>query len=60
MRPIRLPNGNLLVPVEADDPEAGDGVAEVGPEHPRYGDLLPYAQDGEDPRTQKSGVRDSR
>jgi hypothetical protein len=50
MRVLRLPNGNLPVPAAADDPDQGDGLAEIGPEHPRYGEMLPYAEDGEDPR----------
>jgi hypothetical protein len=34
MRFIRLPNGNLLIPVELDDPAEGFGMREVGPDHP--------------------------
>jgi hypothetical protein len=50
MRAIRLPNGNLLVPVEADDSGADAGVAEIGPEHPEYGKWLAVAEDEEGPR----------
>ena len=31
MRAIRLPNGNLLVPVELDDPDAAFALVEMGP-----------------------------
>jgi hypothetical protein len=34
LRRIRLPNGNLLVPVELDDPAAAFGMREVGPDDP--------------------------
>jgi hypothetical protein len=50
VRAIHLPNGNLLVPVEADNPDRGDGLAEIGPEHPEYDRWLTFAEDGEDPR----------
>jgi hypothetical protein len=50
MRAIRLPNGNLLVPIETDDADGGDGLAEIGPGHPEYGKWLAVAEDGEDPR----------
>jgi len=36
MRAIRLSDGNLLVPVELDDPDNGPGLAEIGPEHIEY------------------------
>lgn len=34
----RLDNGNLLVPVraESEDGTIGDGVREIGPDHPDY------------------------
>jgi hypothetical protein len=50
MRTILLPSGNLLVPVEPDDPGDGFGLREVGPEHPDYGRYLAFAAPGEDPR----------
>jgi hypothetical protein len=50
VRATRLPNGNLLVPVEADDPDRGEGLAELGPEHPEYHRRLALAEDGVDPR----------
>ena len=53
MRAIRLPNGNLLIPVKADDPEEGDGVAEIGPAHPDYPKWFLFSEDGEDPRPRK-------
>ncbi|GAA4565617.1 hypothetical protein GCM10023176_14130 [Micromonospora coerulea] len=36
--PERLPNGNLRVLMRAEGPGGiiGDGVAEIGPEHPAY------------------------
>jgi hypothetical protein len=46
MRAIRLPNGNLLIPVEADDSGTDAGLAEIGPEHPEYGKWLAVAEDG--------------
>ena len=48
MRAIRLPNGNLLIPVELED--SADGMAEIGPDQPGYSKWLPFAEDGEDPR----------
>ena len=38
MRPERLANGNLLVPMraEADDGTVGDGMVEIGPDHPDF------------------------
>jgi hypothetical protein len=50
MRCIRLPEGNLLVPVEPDDPADGFWLREVGPDDPDYVRLLLWAEDGEDPR----------
>lgn len=41
MLPERLPNGNLLVPMRAEGEEeglVGDGVVEIGPEHPHFVD----------------------
>jgi hypothetical protein len=50
MRALRLPNGNLLIPIEAIDPDDGSGLTEIGPEHPEYGRWFPFAEEGEDPR----------
>jgi len=58
MRAIRLPNGNLLTPVEAepaDDTDAGDRMHEIGPDHPEYGKWLAFAEDGEDPKPRRDG-----
>jgi hypothetical protein len=55
MRCIRLPNGNLLIPVEPDDPAEGSGMREVGPEDPDYVRMLVWAEDGEDPRPSGAG-----
>ena len=49
MRALRLPNGNLLIPVEPADPGDSDGSAEIGPDHPDYGRWLACAEDEEDP-----------
>jgi len=32
MRAIRLPNGRLLIPVEADDPDYDFDLMEIGPD----------------------------
>jgi hypothetical protein len=50
MRTILLPSGNLLVPVEPDDPADGFGLRELGPEHPEYGRYLVFAEPAEDLR----------
>jgi hypothetical protein len=50
MLTILLPSGNLLVPVEPDDPADGFRLRELGPEHPEYGRYLAFAEPGEDPR----------
>jgi hypothetical protein len=50
VRCIRLPNGNLLIPVELDDPAEGFGMREVGPDDPECVRLLVWAENGEDPR----------
>lgn len=43
--PQRLPSGNLLVPTSYDDGEnLGDGMAEMGPEHPDYVEWLPFVE----------------
>jgi hypothetical protein len=38
MRVEKLPNGNLIVPCRAEGPGGiiGDGVEEIGPDHPDY------------------------
>lgn len=39
MEPVRLPNGNLRVPVAFYDEQLGiygDGMVEIGPDHPEY------------------------
>jgi hypothetical protein len=53
MRAIHLPNGNLLIPVEADDADGSDELTEIGPDHPEYGKWLAVAEDGEDPRSKE-------
>jgi len=55
MHAIRLPNGNLLIPVEGDEPDAGVRVREIGPDHPEYGRWLDFAEAGEDPRPRQGG-----
>jgi hypothetical protein len=50
VRTLLLPSGNLLVPVEPDDPTDGFGLRETSPEHPEYGRYLAFAEAGEDPR----------
>jgi hypothetical protein len=45
-----LPNGNLLIPVELDDPAEGFAMREVRPDDADYVRLLVWAEDGEDPR----------
>jgi hypothetical protein len=51
VRAISLPNGNLLVPIEADDPDRGNDLAGLGPE---YGRWLAFAADGEEPRPKEA------
>jgi hypothetical protein len=50
IRTILLPSGNLLVPVELDDPADGFGLRELSPDHPEYERYLAFAEPGEDPR----------
>jgi hypothetical protein len=50
VRCIRLPNGNLLIPVESDDLAEGFGLREVGPDHLEYATWLACSEEGEDPR----------
>ncbi len=42
----KLPNGNLLVPMRAEGPDGliGDGLVEIGPDHPDYKEWLPWAE----------------
>jgi hypothetical protein len=49
MRTLLLPSGQLLVPVELDDPDGGFGLPKLGPEHPEYGRYLVFAEPGQDP-----------
>jgi hypothetical protein len=56
MRATLLPNGNLLIPVELDDPDEGAGLREIGPDHPDYSRWLALAEPGEDPRPGKGGT----
>jgi hypothetical protein len=55
MRAIQLPNRNLLIPVESDDPDAGASLREIGADHPDYSRWLALAEPGEDPRPGKGG-----
>jgi hypothetical protein len=52
MRAILLPNGNQLIPAEAEDPdcEPAQGVHEITPDDSAYGKWLAFAEPGEDPR----------
>jgi hypothetical protein len=50
MRAIRLPNGNLLIPADPDDPDAGGALVELGLDDPGYGAWLAISEPGEDPR----------
>jgi hypothetical protein len=34
MRAVRLPNGKLPIPVEADERDAGPDLAQTAPHHP--------------------------
>ena len=52
MKAIRLPNGNLLIPVEPDESDANDCMAEITSDDPEYRTWLMSAVDGEDPRRQ--------
>jgi len=45
MRILRLPDGNLLIPVDLADPDDGFGLAEVGRDDRRYGTWLRLAED---------------
>jgi len=47
---IRLPNGNLLIPVQPDESDAKDCMAEITSDDPEYDIWLAHAVDGEDPR----------
>lgn len=45
MDAIKLPNGNLLIPMraESDDGVVGDGMVEVEPGTEEYEEWLPFA-----------------
>lgn len=44
--PVKLANGNLLVPVRLEaEGVLGDGMQVIGPDHPDYQDWLPHAAD---------------
>jgi len=52
MRAIRLPNGNLIVPVRVESEDGltvGDGHEEIGPDHPDYAEWLRFARERERP-----------
>lgn len=39
MNAERLPNGNILIPIRAEDESGrtiGDAMIEIGPDHPNY------------------------
>jgi hypothetical protein len=59
LRTILLPSGNLLVPVEPDDPADGFGLRELGPEHPEYGRYLAFAEPGfsHEPKQESAAAR---
>lgn len=42
MQAQRLENGNLLIPKRAEGPDGllGDGMVEIGPDHPDYQEWL--------------------
>lgn len=43
MKPQRLPNGNLLIPVSVEtDNVIGDLLIEITPDDPRYEEWLPF------------------
>jgi hypothetical protein len=43
MKPQRLPNGNLLIPVAVEtDDVIGDVLIEVTPDDPQYEEWLPF------------------
>jgi hypothetical protein len=50
MRALRLPNGNLLIPVDPDESDANDCMAEITSDDPEYNRWLALAEEGEDPR----------
>jgi hypothetical protein len=56
MHCIRLPDGNLLVPVEPDDPAEGFAMREVGPDDPEFATWLVYSEEGEDPRVERGAT----
>jgi hypothetical protein len=50
MRALLLPNGNLLVPADAADPDDGPVLRELSPDDVEYGRWLAVAEEGEDLR----------
>jgi hypothetical protein len=50
MHAIRLPNDNLLIPVESQEADAHDGLIEITPNDLEYAIWLAVATDGTDPR----------
>jgi hypothetical protein len=48
---VRLPDGDLLIPLLLPDPEDGFALEEIGPEHPDYGMWMAVSEPGKDPRT---------
>jgi hypothetical protein len=56
MRAIRIPNGNLLIPVATEESDANDYMVEITADDPEYATWLSIAVDGDDPRWQ-SGPR---
>ena len=49
MRPLLLPDGNLLIPVDLPDPDDGFALKEIGEDHPDCGTWLALSESGEDP-----------
>jgi hypothetical protein len=60
MRAIRIPNGNLLIPVATEESDANDCMVEITADDPEYATWLPIAVDGDDPRRQSGPRRKSR
>jgi hypothetical protein len=47
MRAIQLPDGNLLIPADSDDPDAGAGLRRIEADHRDYNRWLALAEPGE-------------